>query len=99
MAMGMRKSLATGVPVEESQKTKKARRKLEEKLNTKEKKMTKEALQNKSEEIARWIERHASDRVAVEKEIALFDRNQNSVAPSKEVLKLQGMLGEKLRKK
>lgn len=100
MSMTMRESLATGIPVEESQKTKKARRKLEEKMKALEQKVTKEALKDKSEAIARWIERHASDRVTVsDKEIALFDRNQNPASPSKEIVKLQGALGEQMKKR
>ena len=47
-----------------------------------------QALKDKSQEIAEWIDRHAHDRLSVEKDISLFDRNQNSakISPSLEKL-------------
>lgn len=88
MAITMRKSLMMGLIVDESQKTKKARRKLKDRLDRFEKKTTPQALQRKSEEISRWIERHASDRVVVKKDIPLFDKNKNSVKPSRGIEKI-----------
>ncbi len=96
MAMTLRKSLMLGVLAEESPKTKKARRKLKERLSEIEKTVTPEALQEKAQEVHRRIARHASDRVSVEKEISLFDRNQNSAKPSRAVSKLAEELSQTL---
>jgi len=49
--------------------------------------MTPQALKLKSEEISRWIERHASDRVEVKKDIPLFDKNINSAKSSRGIEK------------
>jgi len=100
MAMTLRKSLMMGLIVDESQKTKKARKKLKDRLDHFEKKMTPQALKRKSEEISRWIERHASDRVPVKKDIPLFDKNANSVKPSRGIEKMAEELAtaEKARK-
>lgn len=88
MAMTLRKSLETGVVVDESRKTKKARKKLQERLDRLEKRVTPEALKETSQEISRWIERHASDRVVVSKDLSLFDRNKNPAKPSRGVEKI-----------
>ena len=96
MPMTLRKSLILGVIAEESAKTKKARRKLKERLDEVEKKMTPEALEQKSQEVQRRIARHASDRVPVQKEISLFDKNRNSARSSRAVEKLAQELSETL---
>jgi len=88
MAMSLRKSLIMGVLAEESAKTKKARSKLKQKLDASDKKMTREALEKKSQEISKWIERHSSDRISVKKDISLFDQNQNSVKMSRNTEKI-----------
>jgi hypothetical protein len=96
MAMTLKKSLMLGVIAEESSKTKKARRKLKERLVELEKSVTPEALEKKSQEVHRRIARHASDRVSVEKDISLFDGNQNPAKPSRAIAKLAEELSEVL---
>jgi predicted amino acid-binding ACT domain protein len=88
MAMTLRKSLILGVLAEESGKTKKARAKLKNKLEATEKKLQNQTLDKKSQEISKWIERHASDRVSVKKDISLFDQNRNSAKMSRNIEKL-----------
>ncbi len=84
----LRKNLMLKIIAEESEKTKKARAKLKEKLDRTDKKMTQEALKEASQEIAGWIERHAGDRIPVEKDISLFDQNRNSAKMSRTIEKL-----------
>ncbi len=70
----------------ESLQTKKAREKLKKQLEDIEKKITPEALKEKSQEIHRWIARHAHTRVTLKsKNIYLFDENQNAATISKRV--------------
>jgi predicted amino acid-binding ACT domain protein len=88
MAMTLRKSLILGVLAEESGKTKKARAKLKCKLEATEKKLQTQNLDKKSQEISKWIERHANDRVSVKKDISLFDQNRNSAKMSRNIEKL-----------
>lgn len=95
MGMTLRKSLILGVLAEESAKTKKARAKLKEKLDATDKKVTPQALEKKSQEISKWIERHAHDRVVVKKDISLFDQNQNSAKMSRNTEKV----AEEIKKK
>jgi hypothetical protein len=95
MGMTLRKSLILGVLAEESAKTKKARAKLKEKLDATDKKVTPQALEKKSQEISKWIERHAHDRVVVKKDISLFDQNQNSAKMSRNIEKV----AEEIKKK
>lgn len=85
-----------GVIAEESHKTKKARKKLKERLDEIEKKVTPEALEEKSQEVQRRIARHASDRLPVQKDISLFDKNQNAAPPSKAVEKIAEELSQAL---
>ncbi len=78
----------------ESRKTKRAREKLHKKLKSLEKKFTQEALQKKRLEIHSWIARHSHYRVVLrDKNISLFDENQNAAKLSEKVssivLKLQ----------
>jgi predicted transposase YdaD len=99
MAMTLRKSLILGVLAEESSKTKKARAKLKQKLEATEKKLKNQTLEKKSQEIARWIERHAHDRVSVKKDISLFDQNRNSAKMSRNTEKLAEELAGNLKKR
>jgi hypothetical protein len=70
----------------ESAKTRKAREKLQRKFDAIEKMITPEALEQKTYEIHRWIERHASQRTVLKsKAISLFDENQNAADVSKKV--------------
>lgn len=79
---------------EESFKTKKAREKLQKRLEMMDAKITKEALEKKSIEIHRWISRHADRRIALkEKTISLFDENQNTASVSFKISKLAEKLG------
>lgn len=74
---------------EESAKTRKAREKLRKKLEALEKKITPQALEKKTIEIHRWIERHASQRTVLRsKTFSLFDENQNTAELSKKVVEL-----------
>jgi len=71
---------------EESLKTRRAREKLKRQLEAFEKKVTPQALEKKSIEIHRWIARHASNRVVLKnKNISLFDGNQNAAKISQRV--------------
>jgi hypothetical protein len=75
--------------VEESLKTKKAREKLLKRLNEMDARITREAIDRKSVEIHRWISRNADRRIALkDKEISLFDENQNAAKVSLKVAKL-----------
>jgi hypothetical protein len=98
MVMTLRKSLMLGVLAEESGKTKKARAKLKSKLDATEKKLKNHTLDKKSQEISRWIERHAGDRVSVKKDISLFDQNRNSAKMSRNTEKLAEELALDLKK-
>ncbi len=84
----MRKSLISRVVAEESAKTKKARAKLKEKLDAIDRKVSPQALAKKSQEIYQWIERHTKDRIPVNKDISLFDQNQNSAKMSRNTEKM-----------
>lgn len=95
--MTLRKSLILGVIAEESGKTKKARAKLKVKLDATDKKLKTQTLGKKSQEISRWIERHAHDRVAVKKDISLFDQNRNSAKMSKNTEKLAEELARDMK--
>jgi hypothetical protein len=80
---------------EESAKTRKAREKLKKQLDALERKVTPQALQRKTIEIHRWIERHASSRVALKnKSIALFDENQNAAKISHRI----ALLAQQMKK-
>lgn len=70
----------------ESKKTRKAREKLQRHWTNVEKKITPEALRKVSEEMHRWIGRHANLRVPLKtKKISLFDGNQNAAELSQRV--------------
>ena len=94
MSAPLKKSLLMKVVVGESEKTKKAREKLKQKLEKADKKLTETALRNKSQEIAERIDRHSSDRISVEKDLSLFDQNRNSAKMSRLVEKLAASLKE-----
>jgi len=71
---------------DESHKTKKAREKLKKQLENIDQTITKDAIHEKSNEIHRWINRHASQRVVLRtKSISLFDGNQNAAKNSEKV--------------
>jgi len=81
---------------EESIKTRRAREKLKKQWGTFERKITPRALEEKTIEIHRWIERHAPDRVILrEKTISLFDENQNAAKLSSRVERLAELLRAK----
>ena len=78
---------------EESSKTRKARQKLMKQLQDVEKRITPQALEKKAIEIHRWIARHAQHRVILKnKNICLFDENQNAARLSSRVAVLAEML-------
>jgi hypothetical protein len=63
----------------ESARVQKVRERIRDTFDKFDQRITPQALQEKTEEIRRWIERHADHRVPLkEKQIALFDENQNS---------------------
>ena len=73
----------------ESYKTKKARDKLKERFRVMDEKITKDALERKSIEIHRWISKYADQRITLkDKDISLFDENQNAAAVSQKISKL-----------
>lgn len=83
-SQGKKKELA-----EESLKTKKAREKLKKRLESMDTQITREAIDRKSIEIHRWISRHADRRIALkDKEISLFDENQNAASVSLKISKI-----------
>ncbi|MGH2613371.1 MAG: hypothetical protein ACRDFB_10045 [Rhabdochlamydiaceae bacterium] len=98
MATSPRKSFLLKIIAEESEKTKKAREKLKQKLDQTDKKLTEQALKDTSQEIAGWIDRHSSDRISVEKDISLFDQNRNSAKMSRTIEKLAEELAIDLKK-
>ena len=80
---------------QESDKTKKAREKLMKKFEVTDLKITPEALKKKTTEIHRWISRHAHHRVPLKnKDICLFDENQNTAQLSRRVATLADKLKE-----
>jgi hypothetical protein len=74
---------------DESQKTRRAREKLKKQLDAFDRKVTPQALEKKTIEIQRWIDRHAAIRVVLKsKSISLFDENQNAAGLSLRVSQL-----------
>jgi hypothetical protein len=70
----------------ESEKTKKARVKLQKKLEKIDRLVTQEGLKRKVQEIHYWISRHSSNRVTLKnKNISLFDENQNTARCSQRI--------------
>jgi hypothetical protein len=83
----------------ESAKTRKAREKLQKHWSDIEKKITPEALQEKTDEIHRWIARHAHQRVLLkDKNISLFDENQNAAKISQRVKAIAQKLSEDMQR-
>jgi hypothetical protein len=81
-------------PVDESVQVAKAREKLKKRLESVEKRVTEQALEKKSVEIHKWISKNASERVVLyDKNISLFDENQNTAKVSQRV----GALAEKIK--
>lgn len=81
----------------ESDKTQRARRKLEKKLQKIDENMNQRALDRTSKEIHRWIERRADERITLKnKSISLFDENQNPADLSRKVANLAQQIGEDL---
>lgn len=71
---------------EESCKTQRAREKLKKQMDMWKKSVTPEALAEKKQEMHLWIARRASHRVTLrDKEISLFDENQNAAGLSRKV--------------
>lgn len=76
---------------EESLKTKKSREKLKKRLEDLDRKVTPEALKEKSSEIEQWISRR-SDRLVLKEKFSLFDENQNAAKLSSKTAKLADQL-------
>lgn len=71
---------------EESVKTKRAREKLQKKFQAIEEQISQKELEKKNVEIHRWISRHATNRVVLKnKNISLFDENQNTAKISQRI--------------
>jgi hypothetical protein len=82
----MVKSSRTKKIASESIKVQKTREKLKRHWIDLEQKITPEALQKMTDEIHRWIARHARQRVSLKsKNISLFDENQNAAKISQRV--------------
>ena len=94
--MGRKKEINLQI-VEESEKTRRARDKLKQRIESMEKKVTPEALKDKTSAIERWIDRRSSERVSVKKDFPLFDKNKHPAKPSKGIAKLQEDLQERLK--
>ncbi len=79
---------------EESHKTKRAREKLKKQIETWQNGVTPQALEDKKREMHLWIARHATHRITLrEKEICLFDGNQNTASVSRKV----SLIAQKLK--
>lgn len=70
---------------EESEKTRRAREKLKKKLEANDKKITQQALEKKTDEIHRWIARHAPHRIVLKSKISLFDENEHAAEVSQRI--------------
>jgi len=80
----------------ESERTRKLREKLQKQLDEIEKKITPNALKKKTEEIHEWISTHARHRVVLkDKNISLFDENQNSAAFSSNIASIVQSIAKK----
>lgn len=85
--------------VEESVKTRKVRKKLEEHLAKIDQQVTKQELNRKINEIHCWISRHAPQRVNLkEKAFSLFDGNQNTAQISQKISQLAIQLKDAIDK-
>jgi hypothetical protein len=82
----------------ESTKTRKTREKLQKHWEEVERRITPEALREKTDEIHRWIARHAHQRVLLrDKNISLFDENQNAAKISQRVTAIAQKLREDMQ--
>ncbi len=80
----------------ETDKTIRARNKLQKRLSMLDKKITKEALGKKANEIECWISKHANNRVVLkEKSFSLFDGNKNTAKMSAKLQKLADSMVDK----
>lgn len=80
---------------EETERTIKARNKLKKRLGSLDQKITEEALEKKTDEIHRWISRHANNRIVLKKKsISLFDSNKNAAKMSSKLQKLADIISE-----
>ncbi|MCH9616834.1 MAG: hypothetical protein SP4CHLAM5_01080 [Chlamydiia bacterium] len=79
----------------ETERTVRARNKLKKRLGILDEKVTEGALEKKTDEIHRWISRHANDRVVLKKKsISLFDSNKNAAKMSSKVQKMADAMTE-----
>lgn len=84
----MKKKLA-----KETDRTMKARNKLKKRLGLLDDQVTDSALEKKTDEIHRWISRHANERVVLKKKsISLFDGNKNAAKLSPKLQKMADAL-------
>ena len=81
----------------ESRKTRKTREKLLRHWDNVERKVTPEALRESTDEIHRWIARHAHQRVPLKAKIALFDENQNAAKVSQRIATIAKKLTSDMR--
>lgn len=91
MALTLKKSLEMGLIAEESEKTRKARRKLTQRLKQIDKKMTPQVLKKTREEIEKQLERRAASRVQVS------EKHQELAQPSRSVQKMAEALLSEIR--
>ncbi len=85
--------------VDESEKTKKVREKLKRRFEELDQKITSSALERKTLEIQRWIDRHAAQRVPLKnKNISLFDENKNAVQCSSKIHEMASKIQGELEK-
>ncbi len=82
---------------QESEKIKRAREKLKKRLDLIDDKINNNEIKKKSNEIHKWIARHASNRTVLKnKGISLFDENRNTAQISGNVSKLVKNLEKKI---
>jgi rhamnose utilization protein RhaD (predicted bifunctional aldolase and dehydrogenase) len=82
----------------ESVKTKRAREKLRKQWEEQDQLITAAALADTVDKIHKWIAAHATHRVHLkEKDICLFDQNQNAAALSKKVQQFAQKLQEDMQ--
>ncbi|MEX0962372.1 MAG: hypothetical protein WDZ28_05920 [Simkaniaceae bacterium] len=85
---------------DESDKTKRAREKLQKHIVEVDRQVSQTALKKKSDEIHRWIERNVGVREVLKKKtISLFDGNQNSAKESVKIEQLTEELQREFEKK
>lgn len=78
---------------EESKKTQKARKKIQQKIHALNQEITSEHLQKKRIEIHQWIARHSEKRIILNtKALSLFDENQNAAGLSRKIQRIADQL-------